>query len=161
MGFTVDYEDRRIRSMPQGLFLLGLTIALVALTAGIWWILPVAAICFVPAMTPPRVIGRLFPDDEEWVARAKLGFWVMGVVFVVAFAASIWVIYLADDPVFDVQAGSRPLAGEPSSGIAVDLSMVILSVPRRSARFSRSPPSSRSDSSSISATPGTPAHRPR
>jgi hypothetical protein len=54
--------------MPQGLFLFGLPLSLVALAGGAWWMLPVAAFFFVPVMTPAGIVSRLFPNDEEWIA---------------------------------------------------------------------------------------------
>jgi hypothetical protein len=110
MGFTVDYEDKRVRSIPQGLFVCGLALVLFALAGGLWWIFPVAAICFVPTMTPARVVGRLFPNDEEWIARAKLGFGVMAAVFVAVCVGCVWVLYLSGDAATDRLTGSRPYA---------------------------------------------------
>jgi hypothetical protein len=88
----MDYEDKRVRRTPEYMFLGGLGIALVGLAAGIWWALPTSVLCLVPAMAPKRFVCGLFPKDEEWIARIKLGLSVMVVVVVAVVVACLIVL---------------------------------------------------------------------
>ena len=91
-ALTVEYEDKRVRRIPEGLFLASLGIALVSITGGLWWALPASGLCLIPVMTPRRVVSRIFPTDEEWIARIKLGFGVMAIMVIIAFVSCLYVI---------------------------------------------------------------------
>ena len=89
---SMDYEDKRVRRTPEFMFLAGLGMALIGLTAGMWWALPASALCLMPAMAPKRLVCGLFPNDEEWIARIKLSFSVMVMVVVAALVACFIVL---------------------------------------------------------------------